>query len=415
MGSIYNRGTKRRPNWWIKYRELDGTITRAPSEQPTKAQAKEILAAAMARVGAGKVGLKRPKDAPLCSVLIDRWMQSFTNRNADDDRNRIKRYLVPKFGAMRLPDITLALVMQWIDDQRAGVAPAGVRKGGRGRKPKSGPLSEPSIRHNLNALSRFFAWSIERGHATTNPVRMIPVGKRPQQSQKRDVPWLDDDSVVRKLVHGLPEPVNLMFYLGNRSGMRTGEIAGLRLADLDFLSEGTIRVRFNYDGPLKEDKRGEGKMKWVPAPDDATALLEPWLAERRAVGAGPEDLVFPLPGRTPEAIMQHIEARWDIATGRETSKANREVERKKKQNKKPHVAQKLDLTWYQATRHSFVSRNLARGASLDEVSAAIGHSSPVVTRRFYDHFVRKTFSSGLREGLGLASANEGKIVSIAKR
>jgi hypothetical protein len=54
------------------------------------------------------------------------------------------------------------------------------------------------------------------------------------------------------------------------------------------------------------------------------------------------------------------------------------------------------MTWYQATRHSFVSRHLSRGASLDEVSAAVGHSSPVVTKRFYDHYVRRTFSPKLR-------------------
>ena len=59
----------------------------------------------------------------------------------------------------------------------------------------------------------------------------------------------------------------------------------------------------------------------------------------------------------------------------------------------------LALTWYQATRHSFVTRNLEAGVSLDEVSAAVGHSSPVVTKRYYDHHVRKTFSAGITAGL----------------
>jgi hypothetical protein len=54
-----------------------------------------------------------------------------------------------------------------------------------------------------------------------------------------------------------------------------------------------------------------------------------------------------------------------------------------------------------------VSRNLAAGASLDEVSAAVVHSSPVVTRRYYDHFIRKTFSSTLRGGLGFTATADG--------
>jgi len=45
-------------------------------------------------------------------------------------------------------------------------------------------------------------------------------------------------------------------------------------------------------------------VKWVPAPEDCAQFLEPWLAQRRAQSAGPEDLVFPCAGRkglTPAA------------------------------------------------------------------------------------------------------------------
>jgi len=66
----------------------------------------------------------------------------------------------------------------------------------------------------------------------------------------------------------------------------------------------------------------------------------------------------------------------------------------------------LELSWYQATRHSFVSRLLQAGATLDEVSSAVGHSSPVVTRRYYDHFIRKTYSPQVRSGLGLGGDEE---------
>jgi integrase len=159
-----------------------------------------------------------------------------------------------------------------------------------------------------------------------------------------------------------------MFYLGNRSGLRTGEIAGLRLSDLDFLDEGVIRVRFSYDGPLKEDKRGEGKVKWAPAADDCKAFLGPWLARRVAEGAGPEDHVFVAPKGACFGKV-YLGRQWNPVAKRYG----------------------LKLTWYQATRHSFVSRSLSRGISLDEVSAAVGHSSPVVTRRYYDHFVRRAY------------------------
>ena len=65
--------------------------------------------------------------------------------------------------------------------------------------------------------------------------------------------------------------------------------------------------------------------------------------------------------------------------------------------------------------HSFVSRHLANDASLDEVSAAVGHSSPVVTKRFYDHFIRRSFSPRLRTGLGLGKQPGGRVVPMPKR
>lgn len=59
----------------------------------------------------------------------------------------------------------------------------------------------------------------------------------------------------------------------------------------------------------------------------------------------------------------------------------------------------VDLTWYEATRHSFVSRNLKAGVQLDEVSAAVGHATPATTKRHYGHFIRKIFNPALRQGL----------------
>lgn len=47
-------------------------------------------------------------------------------------------------------------------------------------------------------------------------------------------------------------------------------------------------------------------------------------------------------------------------------------------------------------------------------SAAVGHSAPVVTKRFYDHYVRRSFSPRLRAGLGLRGEPSGRVVPIRK-
>ncbi len=363
MAHVYNRGSKHEPQWYVRFRDSDGRWVSRPCHQQTKAQAEAYAHQIAARIAAGKVGIETPDKEPPCRDLMETWAASLTNRNAADDRSRLGRHLLPAFGDRALKDITQPIVMRWLDRLRA-----------------DGKLAPASMRHCLNLLSRFFSWAIERGHTTINPVKQIPTGKRPQQPHKRDTPWLADDAIVRRIIHALPEPVGLMFYLGNCSGLRTGEIAGLRMADLDGLAEGAIRVRFSYAGPLKEDKAGIGKVKWAPAPDDAPAFLGPWLAQRRAQGAGPEDFAFPCANRGASHYRkEYIEGCWERVA----------------------KSLSLSLTWYQATRHSFVTRSLAGGATLDEVSSAVGHSSPVVTRRYYDHHVRRTFSAALRGGLGL--------------
>lgn len=138
-------------------------------------------------------------------------------------------------------------------------------------------------------------------------------------------------------------------------------------------------------------------MKWVPSPLDAEAVLGPWLAQRKLQRAGPEDFVFPDTSKLGHYRKEYVRLAWEEVASKE--------------GRAP-----LGLTWYQATRHSFVSRSLSAGASLDEVSASLGHHSPGVTRRYYDHFVRKTFSEGVRAGLGLDKPREdAPVVKLATK
>jgi hypothetical protein len=93
---------------------------------------------------------------------------------------------------------------------------------------------------------------------------------------------------------------------------------------LDFLKEGVIRVAHSYGGPLKEDKRGEGKVKWVPAPADAEQVLTLHLKRRRLKGAKAEDLVFPFVPAKPQNRRrtsewtgyrkEYLEQCWEEAT-----------------------------------------------------------------------------------------------------
>ncbi len=371
MGYIAKRGTRAKPLYYAQFKDLDGRYKmRALKGARSQEEASKRLAKIEARIADGKLGFDdQTAAAGVIGIgpVIERWRDSLANRNATNDSARVNRYILPAYRNLTMGEAQqLPTAMRWLDELKA----------------KNRKLSGQSLRHCLNLLSRFFSWAIERGYAEMNPVRMIPPGKRPMGSGKSDGPWLKDDQKVRELMSALPEPVNLMFYLGNRSGMRPGEVAGLTMTDMAFLGEGVIRVGHSYAGPLKEDRRSSGKVKWVPAAIDAEAVLGPWLARRARHGAKDEDLVFPYEngshrprrGEWKGFRKEYLQQLWG------TARATADVR----------------LTLHQATRHSFVSRNLEAGVPLEEVSAAIGHAQVTTTRQFYDHYVRRSFSAAIR-------------------
>jgi integrase len=354
MGSVFNRGTRDKPRFVAKFRDADGRWKQRPLKgAATKTEARGLLAAIEKNVTEGRAGLLKPVRSPSCAALMREWAKQIDNRGADEDRYRVEKHLIPVFGHRTIHDVEdVRVVMRWLASMKS--------------EAKIGAWTQ---RNALHCLSRFFAWAIEEGHATINPCRQVPRGKRPSPSVRRDAPWLDDEALVRKAFHALPQPINFIFYFCTSSGLRPGEAAGLRLSDLDTLADGG-----------------------APAPEGAAEVVSAWLVRRRQEGAGPEDFAFPNASGLP------FEKK---ALGR-AWKAARE---------KAGIPE--SVTFYLAGRHTFASRNLSRGASLDEVSAALGHSTPLVTRRHYDHFVRKNFSPVLREGAGIEPASDGgEVVSL---
>ncbi len=313
------------------------------------------------------------------AVLMRRWSAALTNRNGKNDRSIVENHLIPRFGALVPGQINSFAVIAWLDELKAEAR-----------------LSSQTQRHLLGALSRFFSWLSERMRIE-NPVRAISKASRPKVVHERRA-WLEDESLVPKLMAALEKqqrPLALMFALGNRSGLRLGEIAGLRMSDLDHLTEGFITASHSYDGPLKEDRGTDAvhRTKTVPAPVGAEKVLGPHLKERRAEGAGSEDPVFlppspkwtriirrrAWPGYTKEAVNYH----W-----RKACAAVGLVDK----NGRPTV------TWYGATRHSAASRAKKAGLLPEQIAESLGHRNTDMVRRFYfgQGTERRDFDRALR-------------------
>lgn len=375
MGTIYSRGTRATPRFYMYYREgskADGSPLyrmKVAKGARNQVEAKRQLAEIETRIGRGDPAVPAPVVRQDMGDLLTEWAESITNRNAHDDRRIILRDLIPAFKGNDIADITVPVILNWL------------------KKLKETKLSGQSQRHRLTYLSRFYSWAVPKGLAPFNPCLSVPQGFRPKPTRDKNMPWLEDDSVIPSIMLGLGPELGLMFYLTRFTGMRLGEVCGLRLSDMEWMAEGKIRVRYSYAGPLKEDRHNTGKIKWVPAPVDAIQQLGKLLEARRGVD-GPEGLVFVY--AKPHGKRAGI---WKGWKGWHPKVVSTEFAR---------VAGELglvDLDWYRSSRHSFATKALQGGASLDEVSAALGHSNPAITKKYYSHFVRQAWSPSLTVGL----------------
>src|SRR5690348_2047531 len=136
MASVYNRGTRAVPKWYAQVKQADGTWKCIRVHATTKPEAREAAEDMQRRIDEGKPPVVREEPSENCGELMEKWIASLTNRNAKDDKSRVRRALIPKFKDMKPSEITLPIVLDWLDEMAKG------------------PLSSGSRRAALNLLSR---------------------------------------------------------------------------------------------------------------------------------------------------------------------------------------------------------------------------------------------------------------------
>jgi Phage integrase family len=112
----------------------------------------------------------------------------------------------------------------------------------RGRSPST-------ARTRFTGLHRFFEWCVEDGEITRSPMERMRMPTVPEQP----VAVLDDDQIRALLAECSGRSFadvrhNAMIRLFIDSGMRVGEIAGLRVDDLDFEAGPRPCARFRRGG-----------------------------------------------------------------------------------------------------------------------------------------------------------------------
>jgi len=259
-----------------------------------------------------------------------------------------RTHILPMLGHLRLDEVTYTVLERFKKDL--------TEKQSANTKHKPRLLSAKSV-HNLQLhVSHMLAAAKKHGLIAAVP-----------EMDWIKVPDPDFDFLTfaetDRLIAGPRDEWRMMIFLALRTGMRRGELLGLRWEDVD-LSIGRIHVRQSY---VREEfgTPKSGKPRLIPLGDDVIEALRFQRHDR-----GP--LVFcdyhgkPL---TPSLLMSPLKRALKRAGLR-------------------HVG------WH-VLRHTFASHLVMRGVALKVVQELLGHSS-IETTMIYAHLMPEIVRDGVR-------------------
>jgi integrase len=272
----------RGPVWYAKYRLPDGHQVqkrigpawtergRPPTGYYTKRTAEAWLRDVLDEARRGTLTGTARSGATFADAAAE-WLR-FVAEDRERKPSTIKDYrsvlgsrLVPEFGAMAIEDITTEVVERW-QTSLAG-------------------LSNRSKNKLLIVLHGVFRRAQTVYGLAVNPLDRV---ERHPQRRSGDVQVFSPEEVWALVRAAASEQDETIFLTAAFTGLRRGELLGLRWRDVDFAGS-AIRVRTSYAaGQLTTPK--SGKVRAVPmAPDVASALAR---LGRREHWVGDDDLVF---------------------------------------------------------------------------------------------------------------------------
>ena len=131
---------------------------------------------------------------------------------------------------------------------------------------------------HLRVLGACLQAAVFYGYADSNPVRKLPPAQRPRPERK-EAAYFENRELPRLFENLIEEPYRSVCLVALKTGMRQGELLGLKWGDVD-LEQAVARVRRTYTGgaigsPKNRERRD------VDLISDVVVVLER-LRDRRA-------------------------------------------------------------------------------------------------------------------------------------
>ena len=298
----------------------------------------------------GRTAEKLKPDMPF-GEWIDFWYQYFSSPKLRPTtqatyENRIYGHIIPSVGKIPLSKLTQNDLQQFYAKLKRTGRKVNVELKGTG-------VSDRMVR-SCHALCRSsLEKAVEEGLITRNP----SIGCKLPPKKNGEMKVLTQTEIVRLLNQAYDEGYYEMFLLELTTGMRRGEILGLKWRDLN-LETGELNIKRQLTTKGISVPKTKSSIRTILLPPDMLDLL------REMKKTAKYDWIFPSPvkegePRNPTAITK----RFRIMLERAHCK---------------HVR-------FHDLRHTFATMALENGMDVKTLSAMIGHVSSETTLNIYSH------------------------------
>jgi integrase len=225
--------------------------------------------------------------------LIDNGEEGKSYSTRDRYGSYLNRWVQPRWGSYRLGDIKTVAVEEWLRTlkprprkPRKAEVKAKTKAQSKTLKPLA-PATKAKIRNMMSALfNHAIRWEFTDRNPITGPV---PGSGVRQRSKRERIPDVLEGEEVRALLGELAIRERVLVFLAMATGLRRGELAGLKWKDMDFANL-LLHVERSVVNNVSGRCKTEASKKPVPVDEFLAQNLLEWY--RHAPCAQPEDWIF---------------------------------------------------------------------------------------------------------------------------
>ena len=204
--------------------------------------------------------------------ISDDERKSYSTQDTYD--GYLRKWILPRWRSCRLSEVKAVEVERWL---KTLCFPDGV------------PLAKGSKAKIRNIMSALYSHAIRWEWVTKNPITSV------RQSAKREkVPEVLTVDELVKLLAAIPEPFRTAVFLDGASGLRVGELLGLKWEDVDF-KKSVIYIRRSIVKQRVGPPKTEASQKPIPMNSELAKALRLW--KMKTTYNHPSDWVYASPAK----------------------------------------------------------------------------------------------------------------------